>query len=67
MNVTCESGCAFTIPECDTVFLLCDDLPAGSTIDPERVDFDAMFAADALQPGSKIIVNNRVEVVQYVW
>lgn len=66
MTITCESGCALAIPEDDTVFLPLGEYLSGQPIDPETVDFDAEFARDACHPGSRIIVNNRVEVIRQV-
>lgn len=66
MFITCESGCALVIPEDDPVFRPVGDYRPGDPIDPETVDFDALFARDACRPGSQIIVNNRVEVIRQV-
>lgn len=64
--IQCESGRALAIPGDDPVFRPKGDYQSGDVIDPETVDFDSLWAEDGCQPGSQIIYNNQVEVIQSV-
>lgn len=66
MRVKCRSGLALTIPCHHTVFTPVGDYQEGDVVDPTTVDFEADRAPVVLEPGRRIIVDNKVEVVETV-
>lgn len=65
-TILCNSGCATAIPDDDPVYIPTGNYRDGDVIDPETVEFETALAGDACQPGSRIIINNRVEVIRSV-